>query len=110
MKHNMNTHKWIKGEFKIATNPHWQHNEPSDTRKGYTLSQVFGIANDTRNVTHIPTGYKLPGYFKRLRDAKAYAEALLPLTDWMTLTIDNGRERLDTVKSTITKLMQKHGI
>lgn len=123
----MKTHQWKKGEYKIATNPNCTIENQTDTRKGYILVQVsrsaplglpakewhfpvFGIDNQMRSVTHIPTGLKLPGYFSRLRDAKAYAEALWPLIDWLTLTQGNATERFTPIKSKILKLMSQHGI
>lgn len=102
--------KWHKGEYRIATNPNCPVAEQTDTRKGYVLGKIFGIDNITRSVTHLPTGLKLPGYFSRLRDAKAYAEALFPLTDWQTVTQDNATERFTPIKNTILKLMEEHGI
>jgi hypothetical protein len=102
--------KWHKGEYRIATNPNCRIAGQTDTRKGYVLGKVFGIDKGTHSVTHLPTGLKLPGYFSRLRDAKAYAEALLPLTDWLSLTQTNAVERFTPIKTTIFELMKEHGI
>lgn len=103
--------RWHKGEFKITTNPNYKSvEEQTDTRKGYTFAGVFGIDSQRRNVTDLQTGLKLPGYFSRVRDAKSYAEALFPLTDWQTLTQDNASERFTPIKAQILSLMQAHGI
>jgi hypothetical protein len=104
------TQKWHKGEYWIATNPNCHIEEQTKTRNGYVFGQVFGIDSRTKNITHLQTGLKLPGYFSRLRDAKAYAEALFPLTDWHTLTQDNAAERFTPIKTTIMSLMKEHGI
>lgn len=102
--------KWTRGEYRIATNPNCHIEEQKDTRAGYVFEKVFGIDQKTRSVTHIPTGLKLPGYFSRLKDAKAYAEALFPLTDWLTITEKNATERFTPIKPTILNLMTEHGI
>ena len=105
------TRKWKRGKYKVALNPRCTYaQEQGDTRKGYVLDNTFGIDSQMHNVTHLPTGLKLPGYFTLLRDAKAYAEALFPLTDWLTITQDNAAERFAPIKPTILNLMQKHGI
>lgn len=103
----MKTLKWSKGEFKVNTNPNCRIEDQTDTRKGYVLDNVFGI-DSRRNVTHLATGLKLPGYFSRLRDAKAYAEALFPITDWLTLTQDNAKERFTPIKTKILSLVERH--
>jgi hypothetical protein len=102
--------KWYKGEYRIATNPNCHIENQTNTRKGYIFAEVFGIDNEMRNVTHLPTGLKLPGYFSRLKDAKAYAEALFSLTDWRTVTQDNARERFTPIKTTILNLMNEYAI
>ncbi len=106
------TQKWHKGEYRIATNPNCHIEGQTETRNGYIFGNVFGIDSDSRmkSVTHLQTGLKLPGYFSRLKDAKAFAEALFPLTDWHTLTQDNAAERFTPIKTTILNLMKEHGI
>lgn len=106
----MKTYKWTKGEYKIATNPNCHIENQTDTRKGYILNNIFGVDSQRRSVTHLPTGLKMPGYFNLVRDAKSYAESLLPLTDWKTLTQNNATERFTPIKSQILAIVDQHAI
>jgi hypothetical protein len=101
-------HKWTKGDYKIATNPNCRYlQEQSDTRQGYMLGKIFGIDSKMWSVTHLPTGLKMPGYFSRLRDAKFYVTSILPLTDWLTLTVENSTERLTPIKQQILNAIKE---
>lgn len=99
--------RYVKREYKIAVHP---DNHPDNTRQGYVLGNLFGINAKTWDVTHIPTGRRMPGMFARLKDAKAYIADILPLAVWSELTDSNSHEFFPPIKPQILAAVKAHGI
>ncbi len=96
---------WRRGIYPILS-----HEQRSEIVRGF-LNPLFGIRYECGigfRVTHLSSGFLITRqFFRRLRDAVAFCEAITPLADWNAMTASDGLAAKESLGPLVTTEAQR---